>query len=114
MQNLENLSRIKQQIILLDDEQKKYLAEFLADELQKTQKIQHLSTLSDQERTQQLEWLKANRERFAGKYVALDGICPVGEGKTFREARENALKNGSVDPFVTFVYSEQDIPFGGW
>ena len=114
MQNVEHLSQIKQKIVLLDENEKRNLAEFLADELEKSQPVQTTLIPSDEERQQQLEWLKTNREKFAGKFIALSGNDLVGEGETFREARERALENGYQNPFVTFVYSETDVPFGGW
>ncbi len=114
MQRIENVNEIKQQIILLDENEKRDLAEFLADELREKNNFQLQSNVSEKERREQLEWLKANREIYAGKYVALSGNELVGESETFRGAREQALKKGFQNPFVTFVYSENDVPFGGW
>lgn len=111
----ETLSQIKQQIILLDEAEKQSLADFLADELKNGGETIAPSQNSDDEtRKRQLEWLKANRENFAGKYVALIDDRVVGEGRTIGEAREQALKNGFKNPFLTRVYSERDVPFGGW
>ncbi len=62
----------------------------------------------------QLEWLKENREKYAGKYVALEKHKLVGIGKTLREVKEKAKENGFEKPFITLVYSENDVPFGGW
>ena len=109
----ETLTQIKQQIVLLDEDSKKALAEFLAEELEsKTESVS--LPVSDETRQDQIEWLKENREKYAGKYVALAGNELVGEGKTLREAREKAKEKGFNNPFLTFVYSENDIPFGGW
>lgn len=109
----ETLTQIKQQIILLDEDSKKDLAEFLAEKLES--KNESISTAaSDEERQSQIEWLKLNREKYAGKYVALQGNELVGEGKTLREAHEKAKEKGFQNPFLTFVYSENDVPFGGW
>ncbi len=62
----------------------------------------------------QLEWLKENREQYAGKYVALEKDKLVGVGETLREASKKAKENGADKPFVTLIYSETDVPFGGW
>lgn len=66
-----------------------------------------------------MDWIKGNREKYARQYVALienekGEIELVGTGKTRKEAQENSTKNGIENPFITFFYSENDIPFGGW
>lgn len=109
----ETLTRIKQQIVSLDIESKKDLAEFLSNELYQESDSEIIQT-SDEERQMQIEWLKENREKYAGKYVALTKDKLVGVGKTLREATEKAKENGVLNPFVTLVYSENDVPFGGW
>lgn len=109
----QTLNQIKRQIILLDKDSKQDLAEFLAQELQAKEIPSHF-LVSDEERQNQVDWLKQNREKYAGKYVALQGNELVGEGKTLREAREQAKAKGFQNPFATFVYSENDVPFGGW
>jgi hypothetical protein len=109
----ETLARIKQQIVLLDKESKRNLADFLAQELApKSESVS--AAISDEDRRNQLEWLKRNREKYAGKYVALSGSKLVAQGETLRAAREKAKEKGFDNPFVTFVYSENDVPFGGW
>ncbi|CAN5252562.1 hypothetical protein BH20ACI1_BH20ACI1_27200 [soil metagenome] len=111
----QTLTRIKQQIISLDETEKQNLADFLAEELKTGNKYRVFPTIPDDEtRKRQLEWLKANREKYAGKYVALVGDKLVGEGKTIREAHEKAKENGFQNPFLTMIYSETDFPFGGW
>src|SRR5688572_29796936 len=110
----ETLTQIKQQIILLDEESKQILADFLAEELSNKNESVSLPVSSDEERQSQIEWLKRNREKYAGKYIALSGSKLVGEGRTLREARDQAKGKGFHNPFVTFVYSENDVPFGGW
>jgi hypothetical protein len=109
----ETLMRIKQQIILLDEDSKKDLAEFLAEVID-GEKESVRSPMSGEIGQSQIEWLKENREKYAGKYVALNENTLVGEGTTLREAREKAKEKGFQNPFLTFVYSENDVPFGGW
>jgi len=109
----ETLTQIKQQIVLLDKSSKQNLADFLAEELKNKNDSLSLPA-SDEDRLSQIEWLKQNREKYAGKYVALHGNELVGKGKTLREAREQAKENGFQNPFAIFVYSENDVPFGGW
>lgn len=114
MQRVESLNQIKQQIILLDENEKRDLVEFLADELKNSNAAANSQTISETEQQQQLEWLKANREKYAGKYIALSGDKLVGEGETLREAGDQAKEKGFQNSFITFVYSENDVPFGGW
>lgn len=62
-----------------------------------------------------MDWIKANREKYARQYVALienkqGEIELVGTGKTHQKAKENAIKNGVENPFITFFYSENDVP----
>ena len=109
----ETLAQIKQQIVLLDKDSKRSLADFLAEELKSKAEFS-VSPTADEDRQSQTEWLKQNREKYAGKYVALQGNELVGEGKTLREAREQAREKGFQNAFTTLVYSENDIPFGGW
>jgi len=109
----ETLTQIKQQIVLLDEDSKKDLADFLAEELEGKNQSAVLP-ISDEARQAQIEWLKENREKYAGKYVALEESELVGIGNTLREARQQAKEKGFHNPFLTFVYSENDIPFGGW
>jgi hypothetical protein len=109
----EILSQIKRQIVSLDDEAKRNLADFLAEELKdKTETVS--APIAEENRHGSIEWLKQNREKYAGKYVALFENRLVGEGQNRREARERARENGFQNPFVTFVYSKKDAPFGGW
>ena len=66
-----------------------------------------------------MDLIKANREKYARQYVALienkqGRIELVGTGKNYKKAKENAIKNGAENPFITYFYSENDIPFGGW
>lgn len=109
----ESLSQIKHRIVSLDEDSKRELAEFLASELSPNSESV-IATITDEDRQLQLQWLMANRERYAGKYVALSGDTLVGEGKTFREASDAARTNGYSEVFVTVIYSENDLPFGGW
>ena len=65
-------------------------------------------------RTARMNWLKENREKYAGQYVALNGGNLVGLGKTIREAHEKAKENGVEKPFLVRVSSENEILSGGW
>ena len=59
-------------------------------------------------------WLRENRHRYSGMYVAIENGELVGQGKNFREADKDAKKNGSQKPFITYVFPADSEPFGGW
>ena len=65
-------------------------------------------------RQQHLAWLKANREQYAGQYVALNGSQLVGAGEMIREAEAQAQQNGVIRPFLVYVFPADSLPFGGW
>lgn len=72
-----------------------------------------LSGDNEQIRTERINWLKENREKYAGQYVALDGNRLVGTGKTIREANEEAKKNGIQNAFLIRVSGENETLSGG-
>jgi excisionase family DNA binding protein len=53
--------------------------------------------------TQRLEWLKANQEKYAGKYLAFDQEKLISFASTYKEAKENAVNLGISKPFVVHV-----------
>lgn len=66
-------------------------------------------------RHQQMEWLKANAERYGGQYVALVGAQLIGVGKTFRAASEAASATGRRDAFITYLPKPDEVlETGGW
>lgn len=50
-----------------------------------------------------LEWLKANQQQYAGKYLGFNQENLVSIGITYKEAKENAIKAGTLNPFVVHV-----------
>ncbi|CAN5490890.1 hypothetical protein BH10ACI1_BH10ACI1_10390 [soil metagenome] len=59
-------------------------------------------------------WLRENRHKYGGMYVAIEDGKLVGQGKNFPEADKDAKKNGSRKPFITYVFPVDSKPFGGW
>jgi len=116
----EQISLLKAQLASLTRNEKLELARFLSDQARLDAAAPNSEVAaSDQsaaadKRAQHLAWLKANREQYAGQYVALDGDRLVGSGATLREAYEQAQWQDVVQPFLVHVSSEQDAPFGGW
>ena|SRR2546425_1091444 len=68
----------------------------------------------DATRERRLNWLKAHREEYAGQYVAMVGDVLVGNGRTIREAHEQAKENGVENPFLVRLTSENEVLFAGW
>lgn len=60
-----------------------------------------------------MAWLKAHREEYSGRYVALDGDQLRGDGRTIREATERAKQNGCENPFLVYVLSSEVVADGG-
>lgn len=65
-------------------------------------------------RARRLAWIKANREQYAGLYVALDEDRLIAAGKTLSEAARKAKQAGVLKPFLVRLTSETEVVFGGW
>ena len=60
-------------------------------------------------------WIKANRGKYGGQYVALDGERLRGAGRTYPEAYEAARKAGTPNAFVDFIPPADYVgEVGGW
>ena len=70
-------------------------------------------SVHSQKREQHMAWLKANREEYSGRYVALDGDRLMGDGRTIKEAAEQAKANGCHNPFLVYVLSSDVVANGG-
>ena len=106
----EILDSLKKQSSNLSPQEKSALAKFLLEQA-KQENVENLE--SDKTKQLQLEWLKENREKYDGQYVALDGNRLVGYGKTLREAAERAKQNGAKNPFLIRVFSEETVVSAG-
>lgn len=118
----EQLIALKDQLASLTPQEKLELARFLMEQAESNRSREKVDTRASVaadnnaalKRTQHLDWLKAHREEYAGKYVALDGDRLVGCGATIREAHEQARQGGVEQAFLVHVSSGNDAPFGGW
>lgn len=115
------LETMKQQVNALTKQQQAELAQFLLKQME--QDVAGAAeqsappgevTAAEAKRQQQLEWLIAHREEYAGQYVALDGDRLVGQGRTILEARAQARLNGVEQPFLMRMTSEHEVLPGGW
>jgi hypothetical protein len=113
----ELIESIKQQSTNLSAREKYELGHYLIKQSQTDSPLSSESSDPDSiriERQQRMNWLRAHREGYAGKYVALVGDRLVGQGKTMAEALEQAHQEGISDPFLMRVSSANEILFAGW
>ncbi len=108
--SVEILDKIKEQTAVLSKQEKSALANYL---LNQTKEDNLKKSVNEEMQRRQLEWLKANREKYAGQYVALDGETLVGQGATIKEAKKQAKQNGAENPFLIRVFSEETIVSAG-
>lgn len=97
------------EILALDEKQHQPPPEQIAE----STKNLDLKAEDKELRRRQIEWLKLNRRRFAGQYVALVGDHLAGHGATMREAREQARRNNYENPFITKIFAEETILSAG-
>src|SRR5207249_7631183 len=65
-------------------------------------------------RQQEMEWLRVNGPKHAGKFVAVEGDQLVGEGDSVTSVMEQARAKGFGLPLVHYVPEEPQLPFAGW
>ena len=71
-------------------------------------------TVTDAERERkELEWLALNQQRYAGRWVALDGDELLAVANSAREVYA-AVANHVRTPLVTRVEPEDEVHFAGW
>ncbi len=112
--SVETLDSIKKQMAVLTKQEKFALANYLLEQAKAEAETENGKNIEDDEaKRRQLEWLKTNREKYAGQYVALDGDKLVGHGATIREAHEQAKQNGVKSAFLVRVFAEETTVSAG-
>jgi hypothetical protein len=62
-----------------------------------------------------LRWLHENREKYSGRWVALDGDRLIASGPTAKEVYSRAKAEGVEIPFIELITEREPVPFtGGW
>jgi iron uptake system EfeUOB component EfeO/EfeM len=115
--SIQTLEKLKTQTVELSPYEKQMLADFLYADLQKVNVLDlGLAEISKEEKRRQREnWLKNNREKYAGFYVALDGDKLLGTGKTFPEAAKFAKLAKVKDAFIDLIRPLDYVAeLGGW
>ena len=103
------LDEIIKTVVSLKPEDRQKVIRAVQEEERKTESNGEESSVSPD-----TVWLRENRHRYEGMYVAIENGKLVGKGKNFREADKDAKKNGSRKPFITYVFPADSEPFGGW
>lgn len=67
---------------------------------------------SDKKFSQEMNWLAANKSRFAGRWIALEGEHLLAVGNTSREVFSQLPANAA--PPLVIRINEEDLPFAGW
>ena len=61
-----------------------------------------------------IEWLKKNREKYAGNYVSLKDGELIAFGKTIKEADTKAKEKGFDKTLLHYIPAEDEEVWGGW
>jgi len=100
-------------------EDKERLREWLDE--QKKQNGRQQDEETHEERLKRIEethkkihaWMKENRSKYVGEWVALDGDRLVAHGKDGDEVSKELKAANTKSPFFSFI-DDDDIPFAGW
>ena len=60
------------------------------------------------------EWIKDNAQKYAGKWIVLDGAKFLGSGENPVPIVEKARREGVQIPFVQFIEDDSKPFMGGW
>jgi hypothetical protein len=66
----------------------------------------------DKQFSEEMKWLAANKQRYAGRWIALEGEHLLAVGNTSREVFSQLPAN--VAPPLVIRIDEEDVPFAGW
>ncbi len=110
--SVEVLDSIKKQMAVLTKQEKFVLANYL---LEQTKDLVENGNTNNEIRQKRMAWLKANREKYGGQYVILDGDKLLGTAKTFPEGKKIAARAGVPDAFVNYLSKPDEEGYiGGW
>jgi hypothetical protein len=59
-------------------------------------------------------WIKENKHKYAGNYVALKDGKLIAYGRTIKEADLVAKAKGVDDPLLHYILPKDYLPWGGW
>lgn len=106
------LNEIKQQVMLLTEEDRKALADFLAAHTEGAEENGNQS--EPRVFSREMEWIRQNRESYRGQFVALKEDQLVAYGAKEREVWQAANRAGVSVPFLVYIETKAEETFGGW
>lgn len=109
--SVETLDAIKKQTAGLTKPEKFVLANYLLEQSKEAGN----GDAHNEIRQKRMAWLKANREKYGGQYVVMDGDKLLGTAKTFPEGKKIATEAGVPDAFVNYLSKPDEEGYvGGW
>jgi len=66
------------------------------------------------DRSREVEWLRKNRDEYAGLWVALDGDSLIASGDDLKQVAETARQQGVPDALMIRVEPSGSLPFAGF
>jgi hypothetical protein len=71
--------------------------------------------IKPRDRGREMQWIRENRLKRAGQWVALEGDRVLASGSDAREVYHLALKAGASPPFLVHLDPSELLPaIGGW
>jgi hypothetical protein len=106
--SVQTIDSIKQQANDLSVQELRELANYFSKLVNKTLKKPQSSPNKNDK---QLEWLKANRDKYANQYVALDGDKLIAHAETLQEIRQRTKDKTNL--FIIKVFAEETVVSAG-
>ncbi len=106
------LNEIKQQVMLLSEEDRKALKDFLFAQTEAD--ADNGKRIEPRDFSREIEWIKQNRKSYRGQFVALKEGRLVAHGAKEREVWQAAAGAGVSNPFLAYIETEAEETFGGW
>ena len=70
--------------------------------------------LAVKDRSREVEWLRKNRNEYAGLWLALDGDSLIVSGDGLKQVAETARQQGVPDALMMRVEPSDSLPFAGF
>ena len=111
------LEQVKNTILTLPHEDRKQLQQWLDEQARKdANHVVQKESLEDRlARYKQTEnWLRENREKYLGQWVALEGDRLIAHGTDALQVHAEAKAAGIEIPFIEHIVEEQEPFYAGW
>jgi hypothetical protein len=104
------LNEIKQQVMLLSEEDRKDLTTFLLAQADANNGAQ----TEPRDFSRDMEWIRHNSQSYRGQFVSLKEGQLLAHGSKEREVWQAAVSAGISNPFLAYIETEAEATFGGW